>query len=490
LLFSTQRLIASLGDAKDASTLGKMVPRMPKGALLGKLLLSTLLPSALAIGFLGFAAHEVARRVLEEELGRRVSAAAAGIALWILPEQLAAIGPGDEASNTYANLRRRAQQARGQLGLRRVFFIALDRTIRADSDGRLPLGGMAHEIGADLPEIERARKGEPASAPLFWGHDGLPYKRGYAAVGQAGFVVVEASAEYLQALASFRRWLLIGAMICIVFIIATTTWFSRRMTVPLVRLARQAQRIGEGQLGTPVVIETQDEIGYLARCLDEMREALFARDERMQMMLAGIAHEVRNPLGGLELFAGLLREGLAGNPERLEEVARIEKEIGYLKCVVTDFQEFARRPTPVPEVVAIFDLLNEVVEVVRSGQPSPKFLVECPSGLQGMGDRGQLRRALVNLAKNAMAAAPTGQVILAAVREGDQIRLEVRDSGPGIPGHLRAKVFTPFFTTREKGTGLGLAFVREIARDHGGEPWIETASEGGAAIGFMIPSAS
>ena len=75
-----------------------------------------------------------------------------------------------------------------------------------------------------------------------------------------------------------------------------------------------------------------------------MRAALQARDERLQMMLAGIAHEVRNPLGGLELYAGLLRDALGGEPERLQEVARIEREIGYLKTVVNEFLDYARRP--------------------------------------------------------------------------------------------------------------------------------------------------
>jgi signal transduction histidine kinase len=75
-----------------------------------------------------------------------------------------------------------------------------------------------------------------------------------------------------------------------------------------------------------------------------MRRALRARDERMQMMLAGIAHEVRNPLGGLELYAGLLREGLAGQPERLAEIARVEREIGYLKNVVSRFHRLCPPP--------------------------------------------------------------------------------------------------------------------------------------------------
>ena len=69
------------------------------------------------------------------------------------------------------------------------------------------------------------------------------------------------------------------------------------------------------------------------------------------MMLAGIAHEVRNPLGGLELYAGLLRDALAGQPERLDEVARIEREVGHLKAVVSEFLEFARRPAPRLEAV-------------------------------------------------------------------------------------------------------------------------------------------
>ena len=81
------------------------------------------------------------------------------------------------------------------------------------------------------------------------------------------------------------------------------------------------------------------------------------------MMLAGIAHEVRNPLGGLELYAGLLREALAGQPERLDEVARIEREVGHLKTVVNEFLEFARRPALRLEAVALRPLFDEIREL-------------------------------------------------------------------------------------------------------------------------------
>ena len=114
-------------------------------------------------------------------------------------------------------------------------------------------------------------------------------------------------------------------------VLALTVWLARRIFRPVARLAQAAARLGRGDLDARIPIETRDELGVLAQTLEETRVALKARDERMQMMLAGIAHEVRNPLGGLELYAGLLREALAGQTERLDEVARIEREVGHLK---------------------------------------------------------------------------------------------------------------------------------------------------------------
>ena len=462
-----------------------MTSRLPRGRLLVKLLAAMLVPAALALALFGAAAHEVARRVLEEEMGRRLATAATSVAMLVLPEQLSAIAAGDEQSNTYANLRRRVEQARERLAVRRVLLVATDQTARADSDNALPLGAQAHELGADAPELEKAATGQATASPLFIGRDGLPYKRGYARIGDAGFAVVEASAQYLDALAAFRRWLLAGGVAGLALIVLLAAWLSRRMTGPLERLALAAERIGHGDLTGAVRVETRDEIGYLASRLDEMRVALRARDERMQMMLAGIAHEVRNPLGGLELYAGLLREGLADQPERLGEVARVEREIAYLKNVVTDFLDFARRPALAPETFPVAALLQEIAEIADRQTNGPTIAVQATAGLTAYADRAQIRRALLNLAKNATrAAGAKGQVVLAAQPAGARVDWEVRDSGSGVPDEIRDKIFTPFFTTHEQGTGLGLAFVAEIARDHGSDVTVGRAAEGGARLRF------
>jgi signal transduction histidine kinase len=282
-------------------------------------------------------------------------------------------------------------------------------------------------------------------------------------------------------------------------VLVVIIFIAGRITGPVARLARAAERIGRGQLATAVPIETSDEIGSLATTLDEMRAALQARDERLQMMLAGIAHEVRNPLGGLELYAGLLRDALGGDPDRLQEVARIEREIGYLKTVVNEFLDYARRPPLELGDVPLRSLLDEIRELVSDGSPGgPAIAVDTPAAaISVRADAGQLRRALLNLARNAVAAARSApnaagerpRVILAGRPLADgKVRIEVSDSGPGVPMALREKIFTPFFTTREKGTGLGLAFVREIVRDHGGDVSVSEAAGGGASFQFELPA--
>lgn len=452
-----------------------------------RLLLGAVAPAVAVLGAFGWLTYEVAHGSLEDELGRRLATAAAGAALLVFPEQIEQIeaaGIDDEQSATYANLRNALARARTQLGVRRVLLVARDLTGRGDTEGLVALGARAHELGADTAEIEGALTGRPAASPLFRGHDGRAYKRAYAAVGTAGVIAVEGNADYFDVLAVLRRRLLLfggaGAALIVLFALV----LSRRITGPLGRLAAAAERIGRGDLEAAVPVETRDEVGRLAARLDEMRAALAARDERLQMMLAGIAHEVRNPLGGLELFAGLLREGLAGQPDRLAEVARISREIDYLKIVVTDFLEYARRPAPHVEPFPARALLEEVAELAAV-PGGPAVRVEAPEELAATADRGQLRRALLNLARNAVTAAgASGTVVLAAASAAGGVAWEVRDSGPGIPAELRQKIFAPFFTTRERGTGLGLAFVRDIVRDHGGDIVVEQAPEGGAHFRF------
>lgn len=486
---------------------------MSRLSLLTKLLLAILLPMVLTFAGFGLFSHYAANRALEAELGRRLSGVAAVIATQIAPESVALLAAGDEDSRTYRNLRRRLGELREAAGVERVYVFAADLTSRVDTAaGSPPIGARDYSLDisrAELRAVFLPGRGQPAASVLFRGRDGKLYKSGYAPIAAAGqaaqFAVgVDGSAALYQDLLWLRKILLGVGLSGVAALILLTVLWGRRVTLPLVRLTASARTMGSGVLDVPMepgLLAGRDEVAVLAQGLEAMRQDLRARDERMQMMLAGIAHEVRNPLGGMELFAGLLQEELSAPADARSEPAvprgyvdKIQKELRHLQAVVADFLDYARRPRPVLTRAVLPELLAEVADSARARAPAGlQVLVEAADpGASVRVDTNQLRRALQNLAHNAVQACREVsdgralRVTLAAAIVGRQAILQVRDTGPGIPAEVVAKIWTPFFTTRAQGTGLGLAFAHEIVEDHGGR--IEVATSGaGTTFTITLP---
>jgi len=209
-------------------------------------------------------------------------------------------------------------------------------------------------------------------------------------------------------------------------------------------------------------------------------------------MLAGVAHEVRNPLGGMELYAGLLAEDLREQPAQLELVGKVRREIDYLKVLVDDFLDFARGKPLGREPVDLGALVREAAELGRPflDARALNLVVEGAEGSMPVSaDAAALRRVVLNLLKNACEASPEkGAVNLCVERRGSGYAIAVADQGRGVPAEARARIFEPFFTTKEKGTGLGLAFAKKIAQAHGGD--LELAdSPAGARFVVTLPAA-
>ncbi len=248
---------------------------------------------------------------------------------------------------------------------------------------------------------------------------------------------------------------------------------ARGLARPLRRLMDSALRIGRGDLTTPVPPEPTREIGVLARELEVMRGALESRDRQLKLMLAGVAHEVRNPLGGIELFSGLLAEDLkAGSAtEAAEHVARIRAR--WPTCSASSRTSWpspasSRWPARRVEAPALLSGACELLAVEAEAKGVKLEVEAAPAQLEA--DGSLLTAALVNLVKNAVQASPSGARVRVTGRaEAARYTIEVKDSGPGIPEPERERIFEPFFTTREKGTGLGLPLARKIVRAHGGE---------------------
>lgn len=447
-------------------------------SLRGRLLLAFLGPSVIFLLALGLLAVYAARATLEDEVGARLADTAATAAALLPGGVIARYTPGNE--RTHASLQSKLASVRDRVGARRVFLVTLDGRSLVDSEaqGAVP-GEPDHALMQDRFELTRVAEGEAAASVLFVGLDGQRYMRGYAPVrDEAGPVVAAVGVEGsgrsyagIDALVAYMSGLIAAALLALAAMVIIV---SRALTAPLARLVEAAQEIGRGRLDDPVAVQgSAAEIRTLARTMDEMRAALLARDRELQMMLGGIAHEVRNPLGGMELFVGLLREDLAGQGEPLQLLGRVERELGNLKRVVEEFLAYARQVPLEKEPVPLADLLAETAMLADGlrldSRVAPETVVQ--------GDRQQLGRLLLNLLRNARQA---GASQVEVTFEGGSLRL--RDDGPGIPAEVAERIFDAFYTTREKGTGLGLALCRKIAAAHGAVLRLDNPGEPGACF--------
>jgi signal transduction histidine kinase len=458
------------------------------------LLLALLLPALLLTVVGGLGAYREAREVLVEELRRSLAAQAAVAASLLNGERLLQVLPGDDATEgrrVWRNLLSDLEAVRAASGARRVVTVDTLGVVRADTGRRgrggereggepLPVGAEMPELLQDTTELAEVWAGRAsASQVLFEGLDGQLYLRGYAPVrsGRSGEVVgalvLEGSAAFfgpLGQLALRAAWVWAAALAVLA---AGALAAAAALARPLRRLMEGALRIGGGDLATPVPATGGAllEVAVLARELEAMRQALEGRDRQLKMMIAGVAHEVRNPLGGIELFGGLLAEELGGGtPEARSHLARIQAEVAYLKRIVEEFLVYARERRLHLAPLAAEAWVSEAavhLEGEARARGVPLQVEAEPAPLAA--DAPMLTAALVNLVKNALQASPPGAPVrVRGRRSGAAYAVEVEDAGPGIPAEAQARIWEPFFTTREKGTGLGLPLARKLVEAHGG----------------------
>jgi len=234
----------------------------------------------------------------------------------------------------------------------------------------------------------------------------------------------------------------------------------------------------------------------LAIMLETYRDDLLAKNRTAERLAtigqfaAGIGHELRNPLGVVETSAYLITQRLKALQVSDTGVARhmekITTEVKRSARTISDLLELARSRPPNRRPVNVPHFVSEAVPAAHL-PPSMEVTVDIPAELTMDADPDQLTRILTNLLINASQALnATGRIWIEASREGSVTHIQVRDNGPGVPSHLREQIFEALFTTKAKGSGLGLALCRRIAEAHGGTVALDK-SEGGAVFRISIP---
>jgi len=212
-------------------------------------------------------------------------------------------------------------------------------------------------------------------------------------------------------------------------------------------------------------------------------------------LAAGVAHEIRNPLASMSIHLQLLRRQLDKEgeiPIHLgESLGVLEEEIEQLNNIVSDYL-FAVRPRDArPMRANLNELIRELLQLLRyeMEEARVRVLPVLSASIPPMPlDEGAMKRALLNLIKNAIIAMPNGgELRLETRKEQNDVIIMVSDTGEGIPEELQGKVFEPFFTTRDTGSGLGLTVVYKVIKEHGGDLHMDSHPGRGSAFRITLP---
>jgi len=289
------------------------------------------------------------------------------------------------------------------------------------------------------------------------------------------------------------------------------TWWSQRVLSPLPVLHERVAAVARGDFVHRLGPTTDDEIGQLAREFERMVSALGARDQSLReaadrllqserlaaigRMAAHVTHEVRNPLSSIALNVELLEEELSTESAETRALLQaIQREVKRLTQTTEEYLGVARAPKPTLQPEDIAELTRDAVQFVRPEMDSCHVSLDLniPDDLPTVAlDDSQFRQVLLNLLKNAREAMPDGGAIHVALAPHDNgVQLTLRDTGQGMDAETQARLFDLFYTTKKRGTGLGLPLTQQIVLAHGGQ--IRCESELGKGTTFLVwfPSAN
>src|SRR5258708_3980157 len=282
-------------------------------------------------------------------------------------------------------------------------------------------------------------------------------------------------------------------------------WVASRITRPVEELAAGAREVATGRWDTRIDVRGTDEIGQLATAFNDMTRTLATQKEKLvqtervaawRELARRLAHELRNPLFPLQITVENLQRAKQLEAKQFLEVfnestATLKTELANLNTIVRRFSDFSKLPTPQLTKVNVNELLRSASRLFEAhfnavGKPTITTELFLTDPLPEMdADPDLLHRAFQNLVLNALDAMPAGGTLTLRTFERERnIRIEVADTGKGLTPEECSRLFTPYYTTKQLGTGLGLAMVQWVVSDHHGT--ISFSSDEGRGTNFKI----
>ena len=334
---------------------------------------------------------------------------------------------------------------------------------------------------------------------------GKPYKVFYLSLPPERFYCLLRPMEKIAEAKRTLTWYMLGIAVLVMALIAFISYrIGKNLTNPIKVLVDSTARVATGDLDEQCEIKTHDEIGNLAAAFNQMtRDLKESRDQLIQAerlatagkMSASFAHEIRNPLSSMRMLAQMLMQ----KPEMLGEkyqqsVRYILEEIERIDTIVKGLMDFARPSSLDLKQQPIAPVLQAVLSLMEANLAHHKIQLVLNLSLETpeiQFDSDKLKQAFMNVVLNAMEAMPQGGVLqVSTFTENESVCIKVKDTGVGIPAEDLEHLFEPFFTRKTRGTGLGLANVKRILKEHGGRVEIDSTPDEGTEVLLRLPVAA
>ncbi len=356
------------------------------------------------------------------------------------------------------------------------------------------------EVFQALPLLGRSFEAPPSSAPT--PPVGMPNPL-------LGVLLVGSSQRELITLTDLIRSLAILVGLAGVLLgMLLSWWVAARVTRPVEKLAAGAREVAAGNWAARVEVRSRDEVGQLASAFNEMTRQLAEQRARLlqtervaawRELARRLAHELKNPLFPLQITVENLQRARQENSPQFDEIfaestATLRAELENLHKIIGRFSDFAKMPSPELRPVDVNEIAREAVKLFEPqfsavGRPpiTPELYLDAGVGTI-QADPDLLHRALQNLVLNSLDAMPAGGTLTIRTQPRDgAVRLEVSDTGAGLAPEECARLFTPYYTTKQHGTGLGLAIVQSVVSDHGGTISVESSPGMGTTYRIELP---
>jgi two-component system, NtrC family, sensor histidine kinase HydH len=313
--------------------------------------------------------------------------------------------------------------------------------------------------------------------------------------GVASPLLVIAITSYLAAVlfAGDRRetriLLAVTALDVGVLALLPAAWTGPALARPLHALLVVMSVLGVGAVLAPFHRATREVRDALARAREEMASEALQRARNLEQVGAKVAHELKNPLSAIK---ALVQLGAREAPEALsqERLQIVEKEISRMQEILADYLSFTRPLQEVrPERIELGALVSEALGVLAARADDRRVTLSARGDGMIEADPRRLREAILNLVANAIEATqPGGDVAVEVLRTDDAAEVVIRDTGCGMPPEVLGRLGTPFFTTRDEGTGLGVVLARSVVAQHGGALRYESEPGRGTTAIITLPT--